>query len=355
MASPCADTGSIRQRVVHARVDRRRRVPRPTRRPCCTAAANAAPTPSDRGPARWSKLVGRHRRRSRSGTGDQQPSVADLQPQPARAIHRSSAPAARGRTTCCRSRTTRPRHVRWGDASADRIVELASRNHVPAVGATSRITMCAGLDGIGDSCSGAPTFVGRLFDPDEAAIGVQAMVVRAGGTLYTDIFDRKPPLPPLAYAASFALTDSTDIRLMRVLVTLCLAAAGILVALDAHRRRRGRRARLVGRRAADHRRDGAVAGRRRRGQLRPLRPAAGHRGGRLVAPRNAVGRGRRRRRHRRRHPQPAELAARRRAGVPQHRPRTVAGATWCRRAWPPRSPSPRRACTPLSAASGSGT
>ena len=44
----------------------------------------------------------------------------------------------------------------------------------------------------------APTFVDRLFDPDEAAIGVQGMVVRAGGTLYKDIFDRKPPLPPLA-------------------------------------------------------------------------------------------------------------------------------------------------------------
>ena len=47
------------------------------------------------------------------------------------------------------------------------------------------------------------------------------MVVRAGGTLYTDIYDRKPPLPPLLYAASFAVTDSTDIRLIRVLVTCC--------------------------------------------------------------------------------------------------------------------------------------
>jgi hypothetical protein len=78
----------------------------------------------------------------------------------------------------------------------------------------------------------APTIVARLFDPDEAAIGVQAMVVRSGGTLYTDIFDRKPPLPPLLYAASFSLTDSTDVRLMRVLVTLLLAATGILVAFE---------------------------------------------------------------------------------------------------------------------------
>ena len=82
----------------------------------------------------------------------------------------------------------------------------------------------------------APTLVTRLFDPDEAAIGVQAMVVHAGGTLYTDIYDRKPPLPPLLYAASFSLTDSTDIRLIRVLVTVMLAAAGILVALECLRR-----------------------------------------------------------------------------------------------------------------------
>jgi hypothetical protein len=95
--------------------------------------------------------------------------------------------------------------------------------------------MCAGLTGLAFLLR-APTFVERLFDPDEAAIGVQAMVVRSGGTLYTDIFDRKPPLPPLLYAASFALTDSTDIRLVRVLVTLVLAASGILVAMECLRR-----------------------------------------------------------------------------------------------------------------------
>ena len=80
-----------------------------------------------------------------------------------------------------------------------------------------------------------PTLVRRLFDPDEAAIGVQAMVVRAGGTLYTDIFDRKPPLPPLLYAASFSITDSTDVRLMRVLVLVLLAACGVLMAMECWR------------------------------------------------------------------------------------------------------------------------
>lgn len=80
-----------------------------------------------------------------------------------------------------------------------------------------------------------PTFVTRLFDADEAAIGVQGMVVRSGGTLYRDIFDRKPPLPPLAYAASFALTNSTDVRPLRVLVTIFLVLGGLLMAYEAKR------------------------------------------------------------------------------------------------------------------------
>lgn len=100
---------------------------------------------------------------------------------------------------------------------------------------TSRLSMCGGLTILAFALR-APTFVTRLFDPDEAAIAVQAMVVRAGGTLYTDIYDRKPPLPPLLYAASFSMTDSTDVRLMRVLVTIALAASGILVALECRRR-----------------------------------------------------------------------------------------------------------------------
>ncbi|MEP7047157.1 MAG: hypothetical protein ABI949_10770 [Ilumatobacteraceae bacterium] len=99
----------------------------------------------------------------------------------------------------------------------------------------SRVTLCTSL-AVLSFVLRAPTFVSRLFDPDEAAIGVQAMVVRSGGTLYTDIYDRKPPLPPLFYAAAFKLTDSTDVRLMRVLVAVLLAACGILVALDCLRR-----------------------------------------------------------------------------------------------------------------------
>lgn len=104
-----------------------------------------------------------------------------------------------------------------------------------AVLARFEVRLCAALVGLAFLLRW-PTFVRRLFDPDEAAIGVQGMVVRAGGTLYQDVFDRKPPLPPLAYALSFSITDSNDVRPLRIVVTLCLAGAGIVVALDAHRR-----------------------------------------------------------------------------------------------------------------------
>ena len=83
---------------------------------------------------------------------------------------------------------------------------------------SNRLTLCGGLAALAVVLR-IPTFVTRLFDPDEAAISVQAMVMRAGGTLYKDIYDRKPPVPPLLYATSFSLTDSTDIRPMRVLVS----------------------------------------------------------------------------------------------------------------------------------------
>ncbi|MEP7203439.1 MAG: hypothetical protein ABI894_12565 [Ilumatobacteraceae bacterium] len=110
---------------------------------------------------------------------------------------------------------------------------------------TSRLAMGIGLTVLAFALR-APTLVTRFFDPDEAAIGVQGMVVRAGGTLYTDIYDRKPPLPPLLYAASFSLTDSTDVRPMRVLVTVLLAAAGLVVAMDCLHRYGPRHAWLAG-------------------------------------------------------------------------------------------------------------
>jgi hypothetical protein len=75
----------------------------------------------------------------------------------------------------------------------------------------------------------------RWYDPDEAAITMQATAMRRGGTLYIDMADRKPPLPPLLYEWSFRLTNSTDLRPLRLLVTVMLAAAAVLLVNDVRR------------------------------------------------------------------------------------------------------------------------
>src|SRR5215468_3004882 len=72
-----------------------------------------------------------------------------------------------------------------------------------------------------------PSFVHELFDPDEAAIAAQAISVRDGGTLYVDAVDRKPPLPPLLYAATFDLTGSNDLRPLHFLAAASLAGAAL--------------------------------------------------------------------------------------------------------------------------------
>ncbi|MCU1455579.1 MAG: hypothetical protein JWN46_3725, partial [Acidimicrobiales bacterium] len=81
-----------------------------------------------------------------------------------------------------------------------------------------------------------PSLRHQLYDPDEAAIAAQAISIRDGGTLYVDAIDRKPPLPPFLYAASFRLTGSTDLRPLHALAALALAGAAVLLALDARRR-----------------------------------------------------------------------------------------------------------------------
>ena len=83
----------------------------------------------------------------------------------------------------------------------------------------------------------------RFYDPDEAAIAVQARTIIAGGRLYVDIADRKPPIPPFIYAAWFALTDSNDLRGPRLIASALLAVAAVVLALDVARTH-GRRAAL---------------------------------------------------------------------------------------------------------------
>lgn len=81
-----------------------------------------------------------------------------------------------------------------------------------------------------------PGFVIEFYDPDEAAIAIQAMAITEGGDLYVDAIDRKPPLAPILYAASFTITDSHDLRPVRALVALLLFGAALLIAGDLRRR-----------------------------------------------------------------------------------------------------------------------
>jgi len=75
----------------------------------------------------------------------------------------------------------------------------------------------------------------RWYDPDEASIAMQASAMRNGGTLYVDMADRKPPLPPLLYDWMFRITGSTDIRPLRLLVTLMLAGSAVFLVADVRR------------------------------------------------------------------------------------------------------------------------
>jgi len=75
----------------------------------------------------------------------------------------------------------------------------------------------------------------RWYDPDEASIAMQASAIRSGGTLYIDMADRKPPLPPLLYDWLFRITGSTDVRPLRLLVTLMLAGSAVFLLANVRR------------------------------------------------------------------------------------------------------------------------
>lgn len=75
----------------------------------------------------------------------------------------------------------------------------------------------------------------RWFDPDEAAIAIQARAVARGARLYVEIADRKPPIPPLVYAAWFDLTGSTDARGPRLVASLLLAVAAVVLVREVAR------------------------------------------------------------------------------------------------------------------------
>src|SRR6516164_1249362 len=53
-----------------------------------------------------------------------------------------------------------------------------------------------------------PAFVVPVFNSDETFLATQAHVIQHGGQLYHDAIDRKPPIVPYLYAATFAFFDT---------------------------------------------------------------------------------------------------------------------------------------------------
>jgi len=81
-----------------------------------------------------------------------------------------------------------------------------------------------------------PTFSERVFNSDEAYLATQGEVMNAGGRLYVDTVDRKPPVVPAVYAAVFAVTGTNDLAPVRVVAVLAQAATALLLAAEARRR-----------------------------------------------------------------------------------------------------------------------
>jgi 4-amino-4-deoxy-L-arabinose transferase-like glycosyltransferase len=89
-----------------------------------------------------------------------------------------------------------------------------------------------------------PAFFVEVFNSDETFLATQAEVIQAGGDLYREATDRKPPLVPYLYAATFNVFDTNDLWTVRVVAMGAAALTAVLLALEA-RRRYGERAAWV--------------------------------------------------------------------------------------------------------------
>src|SRR5688500_5449148 len=81
-----------------------------------------------------------------------------------------------------------------------------------------------------------PAFFVDVFNSDETFLATQAQVIRDGGDLYREAADRKPPLVPYLYAATFAITGTTDLWSVRVVAMLAVLVTAVLLAFEARRR-----------------------------------------------------------------------------------------------------------------------
>ncbi|MBK5287393.1 MAG: glycosyltransferase family 39 protein [Acidimicrobiia bacterium] len=81
-----------------------------------------------------------------------------------------------------------------------------------------------------------PAFFVDVFNSDETFLATQAQVIRDGGSLYQEATDRKPPLVPYLYAATFAVVGSSALWSIRVAAMLAVALTALLLASEARRR-----------------------------------------------------------------------------------------------------------------------
>lgn len=91
-----------------------------------------------------------------------------------------------------------------------------------------------------------PAFFVDVFNSDETFLGAQAEVINDGGNLYQEAADRKPPLVPYLYAATFALLGTTALWSVRVMAMIAVALTALFLALEARRRYGNRAAWIAG-------------------------------------------------------------------------------------------------------------
>jgi hypothetical protein len=85
-----------------------------------------------------------------------------------------------------------------------------------------------------------------VFNSDETYLATQAQVLNHGGSLYHDAVDRKPPLVPYLYAATFRVFGSSGLWTVRLVAIFAAALTAWLVALEARRRYGDRAAWIAG-------------------------------------------------------------------------------------------------------------
>src|SRR2546430_16730423 len=91
-----------------------------------------------------------------------------------------------------------------------------------------------------------PAFFVAVFNSDESFLGAQAEVISDGGNLYHEAADRKPPLVPYLYAATFTVFGTTALWSVRVMAMLAVALTALFLALEARRRYGNRAAWIAG-------------------------------------------------------------------------------------------------------------